>query len=146
MGFVFERKEGDSLSVNPYVGIDTVFIGMTSATDTGLTYNTTYTYRVFAYNNIGNSDYSNLRQVTTLNVAPSSPTNLTAVADTFSVELNWTDNSDNETGFVLERKDGDSLSVNPYIRIDTVITNITSIADTGLTPNTIYTYSVFALQ
>jgi photosystem II stability/assembly factor-like uncharacterized protein len=144
IGFVIERKDGDSLSISPYIAIGTLISDLTSAIDTGLTYNTTYTYRVFAYNNIGNSDYSNIRQVTTFNVAPSSPINLTAVADTFSVELNWTDNSDNETGFVLERKEGDSLSVNPYIRIDSVMANITSIADTGLTPNTIYTYRVFA--
>jgi photosystem II stability/assembly factor-like uncharacterized protein len=143
-GFLVERKDGDSLSVNPYVGIDTVLSDMTSAIDTGLPYNTTYTYRVFAYNSIGNSDYTNIRQVVTLNVAPFSPTSLTAVADTFSVELSWTDNSDNETGFVLERKDGDSLSVNPFIRIDTVLANITSVVDTGLTPNTIYIYRVFA--
>ena len=143
-GFVLERKDGDSLSVIPYVGIDTVLTDMTSAIDTELTYNTTYTYRVFSYNNIGNSDYSNLKQVTTLNVAPSSPTNLTAVADTFSVELDWIDNSDNETGFVIERKEGDTLSVIPYVGIDTVSSDMTSAIDTGLTYNTTYTYRVFA--
>ncbi|MFI5406862.1 MAG: YCF48-related protein, partial [Nitrososphaerales archaeon] len=75
--------------------------------------------------------------------APLSPTNLSASADTFSVMLEWVDNSSNEIGFVIERKDGDSLSVNPYLSVDTVLTGMTSSTDTGLTYNTTYTYRVF---
>ena len=55
--------------------------------------------------------------------APSAPTNLTAIADNYSVTLSWTDNSNNETGFIIERKDGDSTSANPFIKIDTVATD-----------------------
>ena len=66
--------------------------------------------------------------------------------DTFFVNLSWTDNSDNETGFVIERKNGDSTSVNPYILIDTVSANETAYTDTGLTPNTTYTYRAFAFN
>jgi photosystem II stability/assembly factor-like uncharacterized protein len=77
---------------------------------------------------------------------PSAPTNLIAIANNYSVTLNWIDNSNNETGFVIERKDGDSLNVNPYMRIDTVLTNVTSFTNAGLTPNTTYTYRVFAFN
>ena len=77
-------------------------------------------------------------------VIPAGPTNLGAVADTFSVDLSWTDNSDNELGFKIERKD-DSLNVpGPWTLIDSVGANETSFTDTGLTPNTVYSYKVYA--
>ncbi|MBP9581652.1 MAG: hypothetical protein IT276_10445, partial [Ignavibacteriaceae bacterium] len=72
------------------------------------------------------------------------PSNLTAVADTFAVLLNWADNSTNELGFYIERKDGDSLSVNPFAVIDTVAVDVVSYNDLGRTPNTTYTYRVQA--
>ena len=72
------------------------------------------------------------------------PSNLTAVADTFAVLLNWADNSTNELGFFIERKDGDSLSVNPFAVIDTVAVDVVSYNDLGRTPNTTYTYRVQA--
>ena len=74
------------------------------------------------------------------------PTNLTAVADTFAILLNWTDNSANELGFYIERKNGDSLSVDPFVVIDTVATDVVSYNDLGRTPNTTYTYRVQAFN
>lgn len=75
---------------------------------------------------------------------PAAPTNLFAIADTFTVDLNWTDNSNNELGFKIERKD-DSLNVpGPWTLIDSVGANITTFTDTGLTPFTTYSYKVYA--
>ncbi len=75
---------------------------------------------------------------------PSGPSNLQAIADTFSVDLSWDDNSDNELGFKIERKD-DSLSVpGTWTLIDSVGANETAFTDTGLTPNTVYSYKVYA--
>lgn len=71
------------------------------------------------------------------------PTYLIAIADTFTVDLSWQDNSNNEFGFVLERKDGDSLSVNPFNPIDTVGVDSVHYLDTGLNANTTYTYRVY---
>lgn len=77
-------------------------------------------------------------------VAPLPPSDLFAVADTFSVDLSWTDNSDNESGFKIERKD-DSLSVpGTWTLVDSVGANGTAYTDTGLTPNTVYSYRVYA--
>ena len=97
-----------------------------------------------------------IQNITSLNIifdreginptAPSAPTNLTAIADNYSVTLSWTDNSNNETGFIIERKDGDSTSANAFIKIDTVATDVTEYINTGLTPNTTYTYRVFAFN
>lgn len=76
----------------------------------------------------------------------SGPTNLTAIADTFAVVLNWTDNSIAESGFYIERKNGDTLSVDPFVVIDSVGANITTYFDGGRTPNTTYTYRVQAFN
>ncbi|MDM8565856.1 BspA family leucine-rich repeat surface protein [Candidatus Halobeggiatoa sp. HSG11] len=66
-------------------------------------------------------------------LAPSS-LNATAVSDT-QINLSWTDNSDNETGFKIKR-DG-SL-------INTTSANVTNYNDTGLICDTTYNYSVQA--
>jgi hypothetical protein len=71
------------------------------------------------------------------------PSYLVALADTFTVDLSWQDNSNNEFGFVIERKDGDSLSVNPFNPIDTVAADTIHYLDTGLSANTTYTYRVY---
>ncbi|HQI42444.1 MAG TPA: T9SS type A sorting domain-containing protein, partial [Ignavibacteriaceae bacterium] len=77
---------------------------------------------------------------------PAAPSNLTAAADTFAVLLNWVDNSSNELGFKIERKNGDSTSVDPFVEIDSVGVNATSYNDLGRTPNTTYTYRVRAFN
>lgn len=71
------------------------------------------------------------------------PSNLAAIPDTFTVNLGWQDNSNNEIGFVIQRKLGDSTSVTPWVNIDTVSANEINYLDTGLNPNTLYSYRVF---
>ncbi|MDQ7054058.1 MAG: fibronectin type III domain-containing protein, partial [candidate division KSB1 bacterium] len=68
----------------------------------------TYTYRVRAFNADGNSGYSNEASATTQSQPnpPAAPSNLTATAvSTSQIDLSWTDNSNNEDGFKIERKD-----------------------------------------
>jgi len=72
------------------------------------------------------------------------PTILTAVSDTSSVLLTWTDNSDNELGFIIERKEGAISSGNTFIVIDTTEENITTYLDIDLKPKTTYTYRLLA--
>ncbi len=72
---------------------------------------------------------------------PFPPTALTALASSGTViNLNWTDNATDETGFIIERKDAGSSVWNP---IDTVAPNTTQYSDAQLTPNTIYSYRVY---
>ncbi|MFO7889770.1 MAG: fibronectin type III domain-containing protein [bacterium] len=98
--------------------------------------------------------------------APAAPGNLTLTAVSSSeIGLSWQDNSDNETGFKIERKtgSGDSGSQSGIIlqkslplkngkiilegswsQIATVSANQTSYSDEGLSPNTTYYYRVRA--
>jgi len=72
---------------------------------------------------------------------PSTPTNLSAVLSSATqVDLSWTDNSTNETGFKIDRKIGSGQ----WLNIGTVGANVVSYSDLGLTINTTYTYRVYA--
>jgi titin len=69
-GFKMERKTG----TGSYSQIATVGANVTSYSNTLLSANTTYYYRVRAYNAAGNSDYSNEASATTLPPPPAAPT------------------------------------------------------------------------
>lgn len=61
-GFRIERKTGPG---GAYEEINTVSSNTEGYTDRGLLYETTYFYRVYAFNTIGDSDYSNESSATT---------------------------------------------------------------------------------
>ena len=68
------------------------------------------------------------------------PTSLVAVAVSSSqINLSWTDNSNNEDGFRIERKTGSSGN---YSEIATVGSNTTSYSDIGFTLATQYIYRI----
>lgn len=72
---------------------------------------------------------------------PVRPTGLTVtpVAET-TLELAWIDNSADETGFIIERRTGDS----PFQPIATLPADLTLFRDSGLTPGFTYEYRVIA--
>ncbi len=139
-GFKIERKTGAG---GTYAQIATVGAGVVVYNDTGLASNTTYFYRVRATNAIGDSTYSNEASATTQLTAPAAPSGLSATSISPSqINLVWTDNSSNETGFKIERKTG---SGGTYAQIATVAASVTTYSDTtGLTFGTSYFYRVRA--
>lgn len=148
-GFIIERKTGDTSSVNVYSVIDTVNANETAFADTLISDTTTYTYRIKAYNELDESVYSNEVFVTSLLSTIPAPANLTAVLnapDSDKVELNWNDNSSNETGFVIERKIGDSTSANTFDVLDSLSANEISYVDSSIADTTLYTYRVYAFN
>src|SRR5262249_56575619 len=81
--------------------------------------------------------------VTVPPVTVTAPTSLTASAVSSSqINLTWTDNSNNETRFLIER----SLDGVHWLQIATVGPNITTFSDTGLSPRTKYYYRVRAIN
>ncbi|HEY4596789.1 MAG TPA: BACON domain-containing carbohydrate-binding protein, partial [Thermoanaerobaculia bacterium] len=74
---------------------------------------------------------------------PAAPSNLTAsVLSSTQVQLSWTDNSANETGFTIERLDGGGNS--GYVVVATVGANVTAYTNAGLTGGTSYSFRVRA--
>lgn len=73
--------------------------------NTGLDAETTYSYRVIASNSGGESMPGNVASATTLPLSalPAAPSDLSvARVAKYRLRLNWTDNSDNETGFAIQ--------------------------------------------
>ncbi|MDB6024965.1 MAG: hypothetical protein JWM68_1188 [Verrucomicrobiales bacterium] len=74
--------------------------------------------------------------------APVAASGLTATAVNSSrINLNWTDNSTNETSFVIARS---TTSGGPYTDLATVAAGTTTFANTGIAANTTYYYVVRA--
>jgi hypothetical protein len=132
-GFQIER----SLNSIAWTQIYTTLPNITSYPDTGSTCDTTFYYRVRAYNAGGTSSYSNVTSATTLPCLPAAPSNLTAIAVSQTrINLNWTDNSDNESGFEIAR----SHNGIDWTTLVTVSANTTSYNHTGLTCGTTHYY------
>jgi len=144
LGFKIESCQGAGCTT--FAQIAQVGAGVTSYNNTGLAASTSYSYRVRAYNNGGNSTYSNTASATTQAptvTAPAAPSNLRATAASSSqIDLAWADNSNNETGFQIERCQGDKC--NSFTPIAQVGVNVTSYSNTGLAASTIYRYRVRA--
>lgn len=79
---------------------------------------------------------------TALPATPSAPSNLsTAATSSSQIDLSWSDNASNETGFKIERKTG---AGGAWSQIATTGANATSYSNTGLSASTQYFYRVRA--
>lgn len=120
----------------------------TTYSNTGLTAETTYNYRVTAVDAAGNvSTASTSSQVTTGQdtEAPSAPNNVSANATSISqITVNWDASTDNigVTGYRVYRCQGASCTPTTQVGTPTA----TSYSDTGLTVSTTYRYRVAAID
>ena len=136
-GFIISRKTG---SGGTYADIHTTSANIITWSDTTVVDGTQYYYKVRATNSAGDSPNSNEVNGTT---PLATPTSLTAtVVSTTQVNLNWTDNSQTETAYLIERK---ATSSGNYSQIGSVGMNVQSYTDTySFVSGTIYYYRVRA--
>jgi fibronectin type 3 domain-containing protein len=134
---VFREALGDDGFVQVASGITTP-----SYTDGGLSGGVTYVYQVRASNDVGTSNLSLLATATTpVGGTPAAPSALVATTkDSSQISLTWTDNSNNETSFLIER----STNGTTFMQIASVAAGVTSYTDSGLSSSTAYTYRVRA--
>ncbi|MCL1914678.1 MAG: fibronectin type III domain-containing protein [Eubacteriaceae bacterium] len=93
------------------------------------------------YKNGANSGFFPISGGITINaVAPAAPTKLKATVGANSITLTWKDYSDDETGFVIERKDGGG----GWGQMGYVEANETTYTDTNVQVGKTYTYRVNA--
>jgi len=79
--------------------------------------------------------------VLSLFMAPTAPLSLAAITvSSTQIDLSWTDNSDNETGFLIER----ALAGQSFTQVATIGPGAVSYAATGLDPNTQYQFRIRA--
>jgi hypothetical protein len=139
-GFRVERSVGGGA----FAEVADLSADVEDYSDTGLTAETTYAYRVRAYNNEGNSSYSNVVEVTTsASPVDNPPSGLSAIAVSWdTISLSWSDNSTNENGFKIER----ATTGQSFSQIAEINAGVTSHDDTGLSPSTAYRYRIRAFN
>lgn len=141
-GFKVERAPG---TTSTFTEIATVGAGVTTYQNTGLTASTQFTYRVRAYNSSGSSAYSATATAATNSAGstPAAPSGLAAAAaSSAQINLTWTDNSNDEDGFRIERCTGSSCG--SFAEIATVAAGVDNYQSTGLTEGTTYGFRVRA--
>jgi len=161
-GFVIERATDAAFTA----GLTSFVVGenVTSYTDTSVANSQTYYYRVFARNVVGDvtdytavnpqavgfpvhtavSDVSNSPTLTTPAIWP--PSNLTGTGtrngNNARVTLDWVDNSDNETGFTIQRATNATFTAG--VSNATVKANVTTYRTGNLPRNTTFYFRVRA--
>jgi hypothetical protein len=118
--------------------------GTVTFVDPGRVGNTSYSYQVFATNQWGDSPVSNIASLVTP-AWPAAPTNLRrTLLQPTRVVLAWNDNSNNETGFRVERCEG-AVCTN-FAQIAQVGANVVAYNDTTVLSGTPYRYRVYAFN
>lgn len=135
--------------------------GVRTFDDTTAQPDTAYQYRVLALNEVGyygaGGAYMNMTVKSTSDplsvntpvppAVPAAPTNLAATAiSAFQVNLTWTDNAADETGFNIERALAPNGIPGAFSLLATVGANVTSYSDMTVAQNTTYAYRVFAFH
>jgi len=141
--------EGSSPSVNDTIGASTVrYISSgTSTTDTGLTNNTEYFYKIFAKDTNGNYSTPGVQVSATPTAAPTVPTvpqNLSATAGDAVVDLSWnapaSDGGSALTLYSIYR----ATTTAPTELLATTTAATTTYEDTGVSNGTEYFYRIKA--
>lgn len=139
-GFILQRRSATS----SYSVIDTLAFNQQFYRDKALEEDREYTYRISAMGYYGSSSWSNEASAKTPDLpdgSPNAPDGLTGQpVSTGQINLRWTDNSNDEIFFVIERKsDEQDFQIH-----DTVLADQNFYNDYGLHPARYYSYRVYA--
>ena len=141
LGFKIERLDPN---VTQFIQIAQVQTDVTFYTDQNVQQGKIYKYRVRAFNNSFESNYTSEETITVPDFTLKQPTSLKAIANTNTIaSLSWVDNSSNETGFIIFRATKSSMN---FISIDTVNANITSFIDNTIYDGRKFYYKVAAFR
>jgi len=133
-GFRIERQA----SGGSWVQVGEVAADVRQFTDTGLSFGSNYTYRVYATTATNESGFAESNTTTT---SFPSPTNLTATAvNDAEISLTWQDNCSFEDGYRLERQEDGGT----WMQVSEVAEDVTVYTDSGLPYGPNYTYRVLA--
>jgi hypothetical protein len=139
-GFELFRTENDQ---QMWQSLGQTLPTVTTYTDKGLKPLTKYWYRVLGFNAAGNSPPSEWVQALTSMTVPAVPSGVCVVnPKPTSLDVKWTDNSDNEDGFTVWVS-ADSVN---YSRGSQVVAGVNCATLTGLTPETDYSVKVRAFN
>jgi len=145
-GFEIERCSGESCdfsAIDPGFPV-TVAANATTYSDNTLCNAVSYRYRILAFKTaLWESPFS---MAAATAPAPVAPGGLTATRSSEAqVNLSWSDNTADETGFEIERCAGAGCT--SFAKIDAVAAGVTSYNDTiALAPDTTYRYQVRAYK
>jgi hypothetical protein len=123
-------------------------VNVSTFNDTGLAPETSYNWRVSAFNAAGRSAYSNTLSLTTpaAPAVPAAPTGLTAqarrVKGKAEVRLAWVDNATTESAYVVERCTGSNCT--SFAPRASLPANSTGYTDAAVARGTTYRYRVMA--
>jgi hypothetical protein len=146
-GYVLERCSG--VDCSDFAVLDSLPPDASGYQNDGIATQTSFTYRLYAYNIAGPSAISGPSTATT--ITPAGPTALSAVlAAPGQIDLSWTDNATNELQYRVERCIGSSNCATPAlmdanaIEVATLSPDANFYSDGGLAPSTLYFYRVRA--
>lgn len=138
-GFTIERKTGED---GEWGEIGTVSADTVQFDDRNVKENVQYYYRVKALDNTYYNSASYSEEIEVVTGLPKAPSNLelTPVSSSL-VRLKWKDNSDNESGFIIERRSFNGVVYSEIARTDA---NETTYLNDGMPASVRYYYRIKA--
>ncbi|WP_347838698.1 T9SS type A sorting domain-containing protein [uncultured Draconibacterium sp.] len=142
-GFYIERRVVDSLKSSfdeDFIRIDSTGANVNSYTDLTVMAGYSYEYRIVAYNGEGVSAASAVIAVTIPQQLSGGPQNLSVSIVDATMQLSWSDNSEHEEGFYIERsEDGGG-----YTLLDSVAAETEGYTDVSVVAGVEYSYRIQA--
>jgi uncharacterized protein (TIGR02145 family) len=130
IGYRLERDSGLGFELLAELGAD-----ITQFKDSDLNYDTDYSYRVVAYTYANVSNWAVSDLVSISYPAPSN-INISPLNDS-QLQIHWTDNTNDEDGFRIERDSGGGFE-----QIAVMDPNVVDLIDSGLNYSTSYVYRI----